>query len=193
MMTADVENSASHDSSLECIRYQIDGRDAITSVSDSWAPFARANGAAALAEGALGRSLWEFVSEVTTEHLYRNLVTRVRAGHTVTFPYRCDAPALRRFMQMTMTPGPHEVVAFESVTLRTESRPPVNFVTQPDLRTDRLLRMCSWCKRVDVNGDWEEIERAVERLGLFGGRQVSEVTHSICPDCIERMTGDAAG
>jgi hypothetical protein len=193
MLAPEIETPRHDGSPAERIRYQIDRHDAITSVSDSWASFARANGAPQLAEGVFGRSLWEFVSELTTEHLYRDLVRRVRAGRTITFPYRCDAPALRRFMQMTMTPGSEDSVTFDSVTLRTEQRAAVPVSHSPHLRTDLLLKMCSWCKRIDVEGDWEEIERAVARLGLFTGERVPALTHSICPDCIALMDADTSG
>lgn len=104
------------------LTYRIDRGDVIAAVDDAWAPFARANEAPHLAD-VLGRPLWDYVSDDTTRQVYRDLLARVRAGHDVTFPYRCDAPALRRFMRMTMRPAPERGVVFESDVIRTEARP----------------------------------------------------------------------
>jgi hypothetical protein len=79
------------------IRYRIDAGDRISGVSDSWSPFALANDGIELARPLVGRAIWDFISGVTTRAVYLELFARVRHGRAVTFPYRCDSPALRRF------------------------------------------------------------------------------------------------
>ncbi|HXG86783.1 MAG TPA: hypothetical protein VNJ02_00490 [Vicinamibacterales bacterium] len=87
------------------VSYRIDEYDSIAALGDDWVSFAIANDAPHLAD-VTGRSLWDFVSDSTTRQVYRRLLARVRHGHTIRFSYRCDAPLLKRFMQMTMRPAP---------------------------------------------------------------------------------------
>lgn len=182
----------SPDAAAAPVTYRIDERDDIVFVSDSWAPFALDNDAPGLATGVLGRSLWDFVSEMTTRHLYQDLVARVRSGRTAAFTYRCDAPGRRRFMHMTMRPSGRRGVEFDSVTVRTEARPTMALVSAPS-GAARLLRICSWCKRVDVDGGWEEIELALPRLSVFAASTPTAVTHAICADCQARMLAEIDG
>lgn len=175
---------------MELISYQIDGHDEITAVSDSWTSFAASNAAADLTEQVVGHSMWDFVCGDTTRQVYRDLLTRVRDGRTVTFSYRCDSFALRRFMQMTMTPGPRNGVHFDSLILRIEPRVPPIFTGQVTGQIDPLLLVCSWCKLVAVGEEWDEVEVAIERLGLFAGSSPPAITHGMCPSCVTRILGD---
>ncbi len=51
-----------------------------------------------------------------------------------------------------------------------------------------LLPMCAWCRKVRTEeSDWHEIER------YLAERSNAEVTHSICPECAERVGEDDRG
>lgn len=51
-----------------------------------------------------------------------------------------------------------------------------------------LLPMCAWCRKVRTEeSDWHEIER------YLAERSNAEVTHSICPDCADRVGADDRG
>jgi hypothetical protein len=176
----------------ERVSYVIDRHDVILSVGDDWDRFAASNGAVELLAGIVGVPLWNFVTGLTTRHVYRQLVSRARDGQVVSFAYRCDSPALRRFMRMTITPREDGCVSFESVVERTEPRPPVMHLDSVADEADPGLRMCSWCKRIDVLGSWEEVEIAVERLGLLSLPEPPLITHAVCPACVERLTEDSA-
>ncbi len=171
----------------ERLTYRIDGRDVIAAVDDAWAPFAQANQAPQITD-VIGQSVWDHVADDTTRQVYRDLLARVRAGHEVTFPYRCDAPALRRFMRMTMRQAPDRGVLFDSVIERAEARP-----ARPPLdglaagSSGVIVRVCSWCKRMQVRETWQEVEVAVERLGLFAGGPSPALTHGMCEDCYARI------
>jgi hypothetical protein len=178
---------------LERLTYRIDDCDDIQFVSDSWARFATANGAPELAEGVVGRSLWDFVSDMTTRQIYQDLIGRVRTGRTASFAYRCDAPERRRFMHMMLRPTGRRGVEFDSVTLRIEPRRPVAVAARTPDPAQRLLRVCSWCKRVDVHGAWQQIEAAVESLLVFAAAAPPALTHAICPDCHARMLAEIGG
>src|SRR5947209_973097 len=78
--------------------------DRLVEVNDAWTRFAHNNGAPELAPDAvLGRSLWTFIADPTTRRLYEALVARAREGSPRTVPYRCDVPAAKRLMRMTIT------------------------------------------------------------------------------------------
>jgi hypothetical protein len=53
---------------------------------------------------------------------------------------------------------------------------------------DTLLRMCAWCKKLDVEGTWLEIQDAIGRLRLFDHPAVPAITHGICDRCFELVT-----
>lgn len=175
------------------LTYRIDRHDVIADVNDGWAPFAQTNHAPQIAD-VLGQSLWDHVADGTTRQVYRDLLARVREGHEVTFSYRCDAPALRRFMRMTMIPAPDRGVVFQSVVERTEARAVSPLVDGPAAgqpgppgSSGVIVRVCSWCKRVHVRETWQEVEVAVEWLGLFGGGPAPSLTHGMCEDCYARV------
>jgi hypothetical protein len=90
-----------------------------------------------------------------------------------------------------MTPRPRKGVQFDSLTLRTESRVPPMIMGPPTAQSDSLLRVCSWCKRVAVGEEWEEVEVAIEQLGLFGGCSPAAITHGMCPACVARILGES--
>ena len=58
--------------------------------------------------------------------------------------------------------------------------------TEKDIRTlESLLPICAWCKKIRLDsGAWKPIE---EYLKTTAGRQL---THGVCPDCVERMKED---
>lgn len=165
----------------DLVIYELDDADVIRRVGGQWEAFARANGGAHLVAGVLGQTIWDFVGGSTTRHMYRMLAGRVRQGHPVSFTYRCDSPAMRRFMRMRMLPIDASGVRFESETLTTEAWP-------PGLRRDRrddFLTICSWCKKGRLDDTWQEPEVVVERLGMFVGDAERPISHAICPSCAE--------
>lgn len=166
------------------VAYRIDSRDVFVHLSDGWLDFATANDAPDLRpENVVGRPLWDFVADETTRQLYREILVRVRAGRVVSFPFRCDAPDSRRFMEMSVTTLGGGVVEFESTTRREEERdPPQPLLDREAPRAGDLLRICGWCKRVDAGG-WREVEEAVAALRLFERRELPRLTHGMCDGC----------
>lgn len=167
--------------------YQLNARDEIISVGGDWVRFAEANEAADLSDGVIGRPLWDFVTGSTTRYVYRELLARVRAGRTVAFNYRCDSTSLCRFMRMTMVPAVEGCVGFDSETLRTEPRVPPLHRFMSGTATRPGLRMCSWCNRVEVSRSWEDLEIAVERLGLLALAHPPLISHAMCPPCYAQI------
>ena len=136
------------------------------------------------------------IADPQTRHIYTLLIDRVREeGREARFNYRCDSPHCRRFMEMRIN---HirtlDQVEFSSRVLRLERREPVNLIDfSLDKRSSEILNMCSWCKAVLVDQAWVEVELAVERLGLLADPVLPQISHGMCPDCRNRMTGVVTG
>src|SRR5689334_20177001 len=89
-------------------RYRTDERGRLVFVDDGWCAFARENDAPeyAVPDGLYGRDLLSFISEPTTRLIYSVLMQRVLEGqHSIALPFRCDAPATRRWLEMQMRPA----------------------------------------------------------------------------------------
>lgn len=52
----------------------------------------------------------------------------------------------------------------------------------PRASSRALLSLCSWCKRLDVNG-WCEIDEAVVRDASLFTEPIRPITHALCPSC----------
>ncbi|HVZ66274.1 MAG TPA: PAS domain-containing protein [Lacunisphaera sp.] len=172
------------------INYRIDASDRIVSVSPSWSEFAEANlGQDSLPEQVIGRKLWSFVGDETTRELYRRMIARARSGHAVQFRYRCDAPAERRVFAMRISAVSGDVVEFHSQMVSSEARSPVDWLNRAAVRSRDFVVMCGWCARVSLSaGHWVEIEQAIEQHRAFQGAVAPRITHSICPECLQRAS-----
>lgn len=175
----------------ETYTYCVDSADSIIFVNDAWCAFATANDAPELtAEAVLHCSLWGFIADPETTHLYREIFARTRrSGNAVTIPFRCDAPALRRYMQLDIQPLDGGRLRLTGRILRLERRAPVALLDRGVERGRELLRMCSWCKRIAVSADqWLEAEDAIVRLGLFDTPKLPGLTHTICDSCLAGLS-----
>ena len=169
--------------------YLINKQDCIVDVSESWLAFATDNAPTLTVSSVLGKSLWDFVSNVQTRYLYKLMLKRVRE-HTevIQVPFRCDSPDCRRFMELEISPQHNDYVRFLSKIIRTEPRPPVSILDSEVPRSDKKLCMCSWCKQIQVDArHWLEVEYAVAELRIFDDEAVPGLIHGICPDCEQRL------
>lgn len=171
------------------ISYAIDADDRLVDFNQSWTDFARANrGEQALPGVVKGRRLWDFVSDPTSQELYRRMVRRARGGESVLFRYRCDAPHERRVFTMEIRGGPDGRVEFESVMVKSEPRPAVAWLEPAAPASPELVRMCSWCARVAVGDDrWVVVERAMEEHQALKREGNPAITHGICGECEREM------
>jgi hypothetical protein len=174
----------------ETCTYAIDADDRICFLSPEWVVFAFHNGGSELTpDVVLGRSLWDFVAGAKTRHLYQILLERVRTSKkSVTVPFRCDSPSLRRSMELMLTPTSSGGIEFRSQLVHQEPRTPVVLRAASKYDAADFLRICSWCKRVAQDHDtWVEIEEALARAQLFIRDDLPELTHTICSQCDEMM------
>jgi hypothetical protein len=103
---------------------------------------------------------------------------------TIVVPFRCDAPALRRSMQMQIEPLGDGGLRFVTRVLEAVERPHQAIIDINALHNhEHLLWMCSWCKRLEARGRWIEIEEAAREFGILESNDVPEVTHGLCPSC----------
>jgi hypothetical protein len=165
---------------------QVDAGNRIVFVDASWVSFAAENGLPSLTLAAVkGRLLWDFITDETSQHVYKALARQVRrTGRMAEVPFRCDSPECRRFMKMFILSLAAGALEFHSVLLREEPRPRVDLLDPEFPRTEEFLTMCAWCKKVHT-GEWLEAEEAVRRLRLFEQPRLPRITHGVCPACQE--------
>ena len=175
--------------------HTVDAAGNIVAVNGEWVEFARENGAPELVrEAVVGRAIWEFMEGRETRHISRLLLDKVRStGKSLTIPYRCDSPDLRRFMEMELVPVDGGAVEFRSRLLDVERRDPVLLLDPHAGRGDEFLTICSWCRRARVASEWVELDEAVKMLDLFSSAAPAQLTHGICQDCSRLVSEKTTG
>lgn len=170
--------------------YRIDAANRITWVNEAWCDFARANGGESLLPGQiLGHDLLAAFADPGVRQLYITMIQRVRAGKTVVFDYRCDAPDKRRLFTMAIRLRPDGEVEFASTLQHEEPRPVVALLQPGQPRDDeRFIRMCSWCQNVALpSGAWVAVEEAVQTLTIMEADRLPQITHTMCHPCQARV------
>lgn len=166
--------------------YRIDAKDRIVFVNPEWDRFALENGGAPLVSAnVVGRSLWSFLTDPTAEEVGRLLLDAARGGRVFHLDFRCDAPDRVRRQRLHLTRLGDEV-ELRTETLSTFPRSVVDLSSIAG--GGAPVRICSWCKRVEHEGEWLDIEIAASRRELLDGS--SMLTHGMCADC-ERQLDDA--
>jgi len=172
------------------VRYRIDADDILVDLNPAWDRFALDNGAPELrGDRVRHRRLWAFIADPDARELHRRLLERLRStGRAVTLPFRCDSPDTRRFMEMDIVPRADGAVVFHCRLLRSERRRPVALSDAGAGQAGPLVKMCSWCKRIEVApGDWRELEVAIRALKLFEVDPPPGVSHGWCGTCLDAL------
>lgn len=175
---------------MDDVAYQLNAADEIVFVNDDWVRFALANqGEAYLPEKVLHHKIWDFIKDDLSVQLYRQIFERVRGGRAFQFSFRCDAPERRRLLEMTIRPGKDGGLELETKPLWVQHRAPQKLLENVTAtHPEETLLMCGWCKRINVgDGNWEEVEDAVVRLGLFERQESVQVSHGICQRCYDQV------
>jgi hypothetical protein len=172
----------------EDVSYGIDADDRLAFFSPAWDELAAENGARDLqSEKLISRSIWDFISDETTRHLYREIIMRVRAGHRARFGFRCDSPDRRLLMVVDARPIMGQGVGFRVKTLPLEERAPQPRSTEAGEPGEAIERMCSWCKRVPDGNAWIELEAAAEKFGIFESPVLPRISHGMCEECGKKI------
>ncbi|HKY14635.1 MAG TPA: hypothetical protein VJM33_06885 [Microthrixaceae bacterium] len=175
------------------VEYWIDADDVVFWSGEDWVDFARDNDAPELVDLAPGRTLWSHFDGEEVRELWRALVARVRSQLTAaTVPLRCDAPDIRRWFEMTITPGDDGTVRFRSALLYEEPRPAVALL---DVQIERdstapEISVCSWCGKAHDASRWVGIEELVRGQRLLEETVVPSISQGICPSCRELMSAE---
>ena len=170
------------------LAYRINERDEIVFVNEEWDRFAAGNGGErVLGAQVLHHSLWDFITDQTTLLLYRDVLKRIRNGRLVQFTFRCDSPACRRLLMMSVARRDDGLIEFRTRPISQEPRPPIAVLAPHAAHSDTLLRVCSWCCRIDAGGEWVEVEEAITRLQLLEQPLLPMITHGICESCYETV------
>jgi hypothetical protein len=164
----------------------IDHADKIVHVNEAWLAFARENDAPELSAAlVLDQPVWRFIQGRETAYLYQQIFGRVRTGKSsIQFPFRCDSPDCRRFMEMKLSLLSGTAIQFTANLLRLEYRQPLDLLNASGARSEQFARICSWCKKINIPGrGWREVEEAIGPLDLFGNHAMPRMTHTICDSC----------
>jgi hypothetical protein len=169
--------------------YELDPQLFIRHLGPGWDRFALENGAPELTSpNPLGHPLWMYLSDSATVHLYELVFKRVAyTRRAVTFPIRCDGAARRRFLALTVSPGPGGGYTLSSVLVRSEPRRPILLFDPAVRRREDAVTVCSWCQRVDAHGMWVEVEEALSLLRLFERDDAPQVRAGVCDACSRFM------
>lgn len=180
---------AGHIVAASPVVYALDDADAIVEVNDEWSVFALANdGDALLPPAILGRTIWDFVGNDTTAEIYRRLYQRVRAGFgPVRFLIRCDGPAVRRLLQLTVSYESSRVRC-SAWLLNEQPREPVAILDATIPRSSDVVVTCSWCAHIsNGRGAWLEVEDALATMDIFSAGRPPTFSHGICEPCSQRF------
>ena len=174
------------------IRYKINAADEIVEVGGGWDMFAVENESQPeLFSGSiLHRRFWDFVSGNTIEHVYRRMFSKVRAGETLDFSFRCDSPRFRRFLVLRMTPLGDGGIEIVTETVCTEEREFQPLFSINASKAGEVVVACSWCNKIKTGVNvWQEAENAVSALGLFEKDILPPLSHGMCDDCYKAVMG----
>ena len=170
----------------ERFEYTVDAQDVIQAVNEPWRNFAEKNEAFGLGDKVIGTWLWQHMEGLEIKHLYRSLLDRVRkSGQAVQIPFRCDSPGMARYMVIEVIPLEEGAVRFASWIENEVPREEIRALEAgQEVDPDRIAKMCTWCKRIDVGrDDWRELEEGLSQAGLLKLDPVPRIQHGVCPDC----------
>ena len=171
-------------------RYLINRKNRIEAVNEGWRSFAvRNHGEKLMNEMILYRDISSFIACGSCQELYDMLIKSVRDNKkAINFSFRCDSPEKRRYMKMEMIPMAQGKVEFTSYLEWEEERTPVALLELIGERSEEVLMICSWCKRIRTESEiWLDAEEAIEKMELFHKKQLPKLSHGICPDCYGQL------
>ena len=173
---------------VEEVVYTVDDLDRIAWTNDAWDRFAMANDAPQVrAAAVVGTVLWRHVSDDTLRGLLRQLFRRARTSKQPIFlSCRCDGIDVRRELRLEVHSPDGGTVSVRSIVTSEEPRHVPLAAEEPTA----LLRVCSWCNRVDADAQWLELEVAAEELQLLHGPYFPTLTHTICGECVANLQAE---
>ena len=117
------------------------------------------------------------------------LVRRARGRpEGLEFSFRCDAPDLRRELDLRIVPSSsRRLVVFRTRRVNEQPRAHQALLDPAAPRDEDTIEMCSWCDRFQVGGEWVEVEEAAAALQLFRRSEMPRISHGICHRCSAKL------
>lgn len=175
----------------EAIIYKVDNENCIYYFNSAWEKFARENECGYKCEHSYvhGKNFLEFIEDEETKMLYEYIIENVRhCKKQVHFPYRCDSPHERRYLEIVITPLENDGIEFKSCILKKEKRQEARLLNPNRATSEEFLTVCSMCKRIKIDKNtWLEVEDAVNVLHLFNTTKLPKLSHGLCPYCYNSM------
>lgn len=171
--------------------YEIDAFDVICATGTGWAACVESGDPYEI----LGSSLWDHIHGQTVCAFFHSLIVRIReVSGTIRVPYRCDTSAMRRFLELELTGVPGGHIQFTSFLIKAEPRTPIDILASHVVRNERLIVVCSMCKRLQrEDGTWVEIEDDLERCAPNEAGEYPMLSHGFCPECYENAKSLLSG
>lgn len=162
-------------------------------MDDNWSIFAAQNDAQEISgDHILNTNLYDHIEGPDTKHIFKVLFAKIREDKMErVVHFRCDTPAFRRFMKMRIYSDADKGLVFQTSTIMVEPfKKPLPLLTRLQNGGETIL-MCSACKKVKIHDDqWQEVEQALETLGLFNQAAPITVSHGFCDDCAEKYKSE---
>ena len=176
---------------MKC-EYEFNAANRVSAVSDNWDLVAASNEAPDLTkERVVGLELHALMFDSGTRALYDSIFRKARGDQReLTFEYRCDTPSEHRVWLMRIAADSSGTVRLSNSLLQSTPRSPVSLLQGRNSQSYDFVIMCSWCMRLKTGIDaWKEIETGIDVLELFDKPVYPVISHSICPNCMEKVVG----
>lgn len=179
-----------NDETDRTIVYRVDNQDRICYVNEAYDRFASENdGAAVRSKAVIGTLLWEHITDLPTQTIYKTLLQRARLQHPISLTLRCDSPSKRRLLTMHITNDTEtDETTFSVDPISVQPRDYQRLLKVGRESTDTIIQMCSWCMKLQAGDSWLEVEGLVSDQRLFEQETLPEISHGICPDCRSTWT-----
>ena len=137
----------------------------------------------------IGRPVWERIPGGVVRQLWELLYSRVRAvGGAVFVPMRVDRADERRLFDIELRPLGDGAIRHVCEPVWREPRAAVALLDPAYPRDERVLRSCTWCRRIQVRlGVWEEIEQAQQTLAILAEASLPRLEPVACTSCKQSL------
>lgn len=172
------------------IIYRVNDKDEIIYVNEEWDRFAKENDGIPenLSKNVLNKKIWSFISGFETKHLYQAILENVRRyKRTANIGIMCDGPTIVRTIDIAIKPLENNFVEFDCAIKKQYERLEVILLDRNVKRSNDFIKMCSYCKAINLENEWLETEKAVAKLSLFYKKELPQISHGICPDCYKKV------
>ncbi len=167
------------------LEFSVDANNVIIAINGSWDEFADANDAPQLKkQHVVGKSLFDYISGNVTRQFVQKLLDIVRQKNTsACFDYRCDAPNLRRYLQMRLMANERGEVRISNYQLHTEPRVAPIFFIRSNQRDRHTRVRCSICNLLKQAEQWVEAESLLKDKEPL----TVPVIYGVCPQCQHQL------